>query len=455
MRPEEVRHLLGGYASGTLSEAEKKALFEAAMHDQVLFDAMADEQSLKDLLDDPESRGYLKAALDEAPMGGDQPLLAPVRPRAAPVAPLPPAPASQVVPPRVWRPALSWGVVAAAALATVSVVGILRVNQKQSPAEVARNTQVIPTETKEPVPAIRVPERPHAKREYEAKAAGPAPKVPKPVLAEVDRRVEDKQQEAQKARDQVSQIQQPSAAPPPAPQQQERKEVSQGGAVSNSQVAQDQLQVMKSQLAGPVGARQLYLSPEISPNAQPVMVPGTSQSVEVSASPTVEMEPAKDLKKAKKAEPSGTVVARASGLAMGTASPHSGRAFAMRYRILRKSGLEFVQVSPGTRFRIGDEVLLVIEKNSGGMAAIDRIANGSTSAVPLAIQTNEMARSVPVTVNGPMELALMLKRTGALRGIPPRAASQKTEVADGMVYVAEPASSNGQALVVRVWIRVE
>ena len=65
MKPEEVRQLLGGYASGTLSDAERKLLFEAAMEDQVLFDAMADEQALKDLLDDPESRGYLQAVLDE------------------------------------------------------------------------------------------------------------------------------------------------------------------------------------------------------------------------------------------------------------------------------------------------------------------------------------------------------------------------------------------------------
>ena len=454
MRPEEIRHLLGGYASGTLSEAEKKVLFEAAMDDQVLFDAMADEQSLKDLLDDPESRGYLQAVLDEDPLGRDQRLLEPVRTMAAPVAPHPSRPDSQVVPSRVRRPAMWWGVVAAAALATVSVVGILRVNRKDLPVEVARNTQVIPSEAREPAPTVSVPAMARPKRETEAKVAAPAPPAPpKPVVAEVDGRVEDKKQEAQKARDRVSQIQQPSAAPPPPPppQQQERKEVSQENGAANSQVAQDQLQqVMKSQLQGPGGARQLYFSPEVSPGA-------SSNSVEVSAtSATVEVEPAKDLKKRKKTEPSNPVIAaRASGIAMGSARPRSVKAFAMRYRILRKSGLEFVQVPPGTRFRIGDEVVLVIEKNSGGVAAIDRIADGSTSPVPLAIQTNEMARSVPLTVSGPMELVLILKQTGALRGIPPQAASQRSEVADGMVYVAEPAASDGQALVVRVPIRVE
>ena len=73
----------------------------------------------------------------------------------------------------------------------------------------------------------------------------------------------------------------------------------------------------------------------------------------------------------------------------------------------------------------------------------------------LAIQTNQMARSVPFTVTGPMELALVLHRTGAPQGVPARPVSQKVEVADGMVYVAEPASAAGQALVIRVPIRVE
>src|SRR5260221_103073 len=69
MKPEEIRQLLGGYASGTLSEAEQKLLFDAAMEDQVLFDALADEEALKVLLADPESPGFLQAVFDERPDG--------------------------------------------------------------------------------------------------------------------------------------------------------------------------------------------------------------------------------------------------------------------------------------------------------------------------------------------------------------------------------------------------
>lgn len=64
MNPREAEKLLGGYATGTLSEAERKALFAAALEDQALFDALADEESLRDLLADPAARARLLAALE-------------------------------------------------------------------------------------------------------------------------------------------------------------------------------------------------------------------------------------------------------------------------------------------------------------------------------------------------------------------------------------------------------
>jgi hypothetical protein len=63
MSQEEIRKLIGGYATGTLTEAERKALFAAALDDQDLFDEMAREQSLKELLDSPGARTRLTAAL--------------------------------------------------------------------------------------------------------------------------------------------------------------------------------------------------------------------------------------------------------------------------------------------------------------------------------------------------------------------------------------------------------
>lgn len=61
----EVRKLLAGYASGTLSEQERSDLFQAALADQELFNALADEEGLRELLGDAEVRGELLAALEE------------------------------------------------------------------------------------------------------------------------------------------------------------------------------------------------------------------------------------------------------------------------------------------------------------------------------------------------------------------------------------------------------
>lgn len=67
MSPQEIRNLLGGYATGTLTEAEQQALYAAALEDEQLFAALADEQALKELLDDPAARGQLLASLDKRP----------------------------------------------------------------------------------------------------------------------------------------------------------------------------------------------------------------------------------------------------------------------------------------------------------------------------------------------------------------------------------------------------
>jgi hypothetical protein len=63
MSPQEIEKLLGGYATDTLTEEERRTLFEAALGNQALFDALADEQALRDVMADPSSRAHLLAAL--------------------------------------------------------------------------------------------------------------------------------------------------------------------------------------------------------------------------------------------------------------------------------------------------------------------------------------------------------------------------------------------------------
>ena len=61
---DDVRKLLGGYATGTLTEAERQQLFSAALEDQALFEALADEQALAELLEDPSARATLLNAVE-------------------------------------------------------------------------------------------------------------------------------------------------------------------------------------------------------------------------------------------------------------------------------------------------------------------------------------------------------------------------------------------------------
>jgi hypothetical protein len=63
MKHAEAEKLLGGYATGTLTEAERRTLFEAALERQDLFDALADEEALRELLADPAARAHLLSAL--------------------------------------------------------------------------------------------------------------------------------------------------------------------------------------------------------------------------------------------------------------------------------------------------------------------------------------------------------------------------------------------------------
>ena len=71
--------ILGGYATGTLTEEEKRQLFEAALDDQTLFDTLADEEALRVLLANPEARQRILDSLQAT--GNPQETAAPHSPR--------------------------------------------------------------------------------------------------------------------------------------------------------------------------------------------------------------------------------------------------------------------------------------------------------------------------------------------------------------------------------------
>jgi cytoskeletal protein RodZ len=63
MTQDEIRKLLGGYATNALSADERRTLFEAALEDQELFNALQNEDALRELLADPVLRDQVRSAL--------------------------------------------------------------------------------------------------------------------------------------------------------------------------------------------------------------------------------------------------------------------------------------------------------------------------------------------------------------------------------------------------------
>lgn len=60
----DPKQLLGGYATGTLNEDERRELMRAALDDQELFDALVENDGLRALLDDPAARQEVLAVLE-------------------------------------------------------------------------------------------------------------------------------------------------------------------------------------------------------------------------------------------------------------------------------------------------------------------------------------------------------------------------------------------------------
>jgi hypothetical protein len=67
MDREQARKLLGGYATGNLTEAERKALFEASLEDDALFAELMAEQELREIVALPGARERLLRAVGPAP----------------------------------------------------------------------------------------------------------------------------------------------------------------------------------------------------------------------------------------------------------------------------------------------------------------------------------------------------------------------------------------------------
>ncbi len=145
MTRDEIRGLIGGVCHRDAERgAERKALFEAALDDQELFDELAREQALKELLDGPGVKERLITAL--------APRQKPWWSSAG------------------WEKAWVWAAAGAFAIAVIAGIVLLKTPRQEKPAEIA---QVIaprtapPPPISEPTPPAPAPAAP---------ARSPAPK---------------------------------------------------------------------------------------------------------------------------------------------------------------------------------------------------------------------------------------------------------------------------------------
>ena len=195
MNRDEIRKLIGGYATGSLTPQEQKLLFEAAVDDQALFDELMAEPDLKDLIDQPGARDRLLEALETEPAAASgtyapHPVSVAMRSDSLREAPAP----------RWYRRPATWAAAGAlaAALALIAILPRAFRSDAPPPVEIARNREadapkvVVPESApppaapiqppaSKPVREIRPPAQPQAKTSATSAASAELRKAAEPV----------------------------------------------------------------------------------------------------------------------------------------------------------------------------------------------------------------------------------------------------------------------------------
>jgi hypothetical protein len=449
MKPEEVQHLLGGYAAGTLTPEEQKLLFSAAMEDQELFNALADEQTLKELLDDPESRGYLRAALEEEV-----------------------TPSSQTSKSGWWYKAAGLSVLAAM-LTIVTVMGIRKtatpasenkvdqvaaVAPKPAESQVAQNqTQASVPEldsqggatrpgsseaTQRPTPVKDMEQEPARKLKSEAAADGvstrrtpAAAPLPPPVTAAAESKRADKP---------VGVVASAPAAPPPAvvrPVVAEEARAEREMAKSSS-TALSVGSASRLQLQAQLSASNLFLAQYrqsfVAVNQQDLLPPPPAPQRKRMRDQQSSAQEQQQLNRAVPEDQRAMNNQRA-GLAMNQAQTVAVAVTnrGIRYQILRRNSQgQFVQTRLDTRFEAGDEIQIQVEKNAPGVVAI--LSAPPTSGITIASQTATSAQTAPIRLrSGILDLSIVFADSPADRATP-AAPGQLAEQSGNLMYVVLP-----------------
>lgn len=390
MNRAEAEKLLGGYATGTLTEAERKLLFEAALAGQDLFDALADEEALRELLSDARARRRLLDALAEP----EATLLGRFL--------------------GWWRRPVAWGVagsVAVAALLVAILVPVYRTMVQKPAAEQLAEAPVEMAKKMEPAaPPAAVPLAPVPRQRRAVEAVAKAPsEEPAPVMA----------------------------APPPPP----------------AQVEAPEKEVVAVRGPAPVEAPEQEVAAARAP-ARGGVVGGAIGGVVVEADARnlyyASVAELKDVAQTAFQAERAKRTARAEVSGLRQAAPPSGVP-GMRYAIL-KLGPDgrYTEVDPETVFARGDTIRLSVEANqAGSLELLRQDAAGAWSAVEK-VGVEARARQVlpsegGLSVDGPEKLRLVFTRQPEGWAAPAGKALVEKAADERAVYVVEPGASTLRA----------
>jgi len=327
MSREEIQKLLGGYATDTLSEEERRALFEASLEDQELFDAIAKEQALREVLQDPLARRQLIAALE--------PSQEPLRIRA-------------------WRwlrqPAALAAVASLATLLIVTGVVWRRLSPPVKPEVLV--AQVKPPATAAPPEPTQAPVKEFQPPVPKRKLSKPAPLPEPPDLS---------------AQQEMKKVLPPSAPPAPPP-------ASADTISAEARVVREQTRTAKAS-AAPTRAGSSAKGAATTSPASAVPAPAPPPPAPLVSNATAPATTA-DLARQLYSQSSKPTFSAAQGrlsamreptLQRATARPPLARNLGVRYGLLLKgTNDEYSPVALNTVFHSGDAVRLRLEPNDSG-----------------------------------------------------------------------------------------
>lgn len=317
MKNDEVQRLLGGYATNSLTEAERKELFEAALEDQELFDALQREQALKDLLSDEITRAQVRLALRGG--GGSSP-----RPWLG----------------RWW----TWGL-AGSAVAVASVAIVLLVNRP----EPALNKNVELAMARKPVETDALSASSggaQSEAAAPAKREGPGDMMRRMARAQMEKRVESKRPAKEEATHLVGDRKDMAAPPPPPP----------APAAASPPPAQEPAQLADQN--------------QVQFARQAQTQTGSQQQVQALGTGQPAANAPRDQERAQAATQGQLSAARAGvsgGVGGFVSAPAALKASTLTYSVLKKDETgAYTKVEPSTAVREGDSVRLMVSPSTPG-----------------------------------------------------------------------------------------